>query len=316
MISSRTFVTAVVVLVLMMTLVRRIKDAPEVVDQLPDVRWSEISDMNHCVVKGADLLEQRWAEFSKNFTRPVTDPTAAGYIVHVLASNLLTLPKGTFASPCKTGYTYGFPLGWQTLTNSYAKAYYELRPATERVDSASRPGSEEGAPAQAYEQLRQHIDELRARSIPLRKALEQPQIVARTQQLSTIEARAGHDQHWHTLRFMILARRTIDALDGIGDGVALTPSRLLELQQSLNSSQTEAEAFFAALPRLTAKDNKPAIWRATRAPAQEWLGHLNSLQQHWAEGAKAAELNKDLVEVRAGYDRLLTAYNAAVGDAY
>ncbi|WP_158264733.1 MULTISPECIES: hypothetical protein [unclassified Pseudomonas] len=50
--------------------------------------------------------------------------------------------------------------------------------------------------------------------------------------------------------------------------------------------------------------------------ASNWIVALERLQQHWASGADAAELNQDLVAARAGYDELLLRYNAAVEHQY
>ncbi len=317
MITTRTFGAAVVVLVLMMTLVKRVSEPPKLFGNYASLQWATVQVLNGCLVNGADLLEQRYAEYRALIAKRETDPLAFKFLEFGMGSGEPIPPKGAAASPCNTGGVYHDELAEaQTTANDYAKTYAALRPVAEQAERLFRPGLDNEFSPEVNEQLRRLIDQTRIQSIPFRQALEQPQLVVRAQQLQTIEASKGHDQHWHTLRFMLLARQTINALDAMASGASLTPLQLLAMQQSLDNTRLEADAFVKALPRLRAKGDKPPIWSVTTASAKDWLDQLARLQQHWAAGADAPELNKDLADARAGYDLLLTTYNAAVGSDY
>lgn len=317
MITTRTFGAAVVVLLLMMALVKRVSEPPSLYGGDARLHWAQVQVLNGCLVNGADLLEQRYAQYRALIAQRETEPLTYKFLKFGMGSGELIPATGAAVSPCRARGDYLDELAVaQTKANDYVITYAALRPAAEQSERlfGSTPSSEFNP--EVDEQLRRLIDQARVQSIPFREALEQPQLMVRAQQLQTIEANMGHDQHWHTLRFMLLARHTINALDAMGSGASLTPRQLLAMQQSLDNTRLEADVFVKALPRLRAKDDRPPIWSVTTALAKDWLGQLDRLQQHWAAGAGVTELNKDLADARAGYDLLLTTYNTAVGDKY
>ncbi|SFN75415.1 hypothetical protein SAMN03159304_00920 [Pseudomonas sp. NFACC24-1] len=84
----------------------------------------------------------------------------------------------------------------------------------------------------------------------------------------------------------------------------------------LATAWTDAGTFVLALPRLRSANDSRPVWTQINLAASNWIAVLRRLQQHWASGADAAELNQDLVAARAGYDELLSRYNAAVEHQY
>jgi hypothetical protein len=62
MISTRAFITAVVILLTMAWLVQRVSSS-ETVDKETLSYWGEVQAINTCLVEGADLLEQRYAGY-------------------------------------------------------------------------------------------------------------------------------------------------------------------------------------------------------------------------------------------------------------
>lgn len=317
MISTRTFGTAAVVLVLMMAMVKRVSEPPSLFGDYASLRWAQMQVMNGCLVNGADLLEQRYAEYRALIAQRETEPLPYKFLKFGMGSGEVIPPKGVSVSPCTIGVGYGDDLAVaQTKANDYVTTYAALRPVAEQAEKFFKPGLGNEFRPEVDEQLHRLINQTRVQSIPFRQALEQPQLMVRAQQLQTIEANMGHDQHWHTLRFMLLARQAVNALDAMGNGATLTPGQLLVMQQLLDKARLDADAFVKALPRLRAKDDKPPVWSITAASAKDWLDLLDRLQQHWAAGAEVRVLNKDLADARTGYDLMLTTYNRAVGGQY
>lgn len=198
--------------------------------------------------------------------------------------------------------------------NSYVKAYDHLRPPAQALDWELEHQPNPLLVEQLDQDLR--LQEESSQAAASHEALEQPQLLIREQQLASIEKRLGHDQHWHTLRFMILARQTINALDAMTEGTPLTPQQLLVMHQTLATAWTDADTFVLALPRLRSANDSRPVWSQINLAARNWIATLERLQQHWAFGADAAELNQDLAAARAGYDELLSRYNVAVEHQY
>lgn len=315
MISTRAFITAVVVLLTMAWLVQRVSSSETVVDKTTLSYWAEVQAITTCLVEGADLLEQRYADYHALLTPPkdkwLPRQGFAGFGMG--AGDLLRTQ-----APCKPWLHSSEP-ELNAQAKHYVQAYDRLRPDALAIERWLGDRSNE-PPAPELDQLERafnlNLQDLRTQAIPLRQALERPQLQVREQQLAAIETRLGHDQHWHTLRFMIFARETINALDAMTEGTPLSPEQLLTQQQALMASWKDAEALVQALPRLRSANGKQPVWTHIGFAAKEWLTALERLQQHWAAGADAGELNQDLAAARAGYDELQSRYNTAVQSQY
>lgn len=85
---------------------------------------------------------------------------------------------------------------------------------------------------------------------------------------------------------------------------------------NVGNSQDRRRYLRAGPPRLRSANDSRPVWTQINLAASNWIVALERLQQHWASGADAAELNQDLVAARAGYDELLLRYNAAVEHQY
>lgn len=319
MISNRAFAIAVIALLGLTWLVLQL-DARKSIDRETQARWLEVQQINNCLLNGAELLELRYAEY-----RALVAPSAQNNPYRYFSSGFgmgsgdIIPAKDARPSPCHRWFGGGAPTSLQNLARNYVAAYDKLRPDAEAVERwlAQRPIDQDPLElAQLEQALNARLEEARAQAIPLRQALEQPQLAVREQQLASIEQRLGRDQHWYTLRFMILARETINALDAMTNGAELTPRQLLDLHQSLMTRWADANTFVQALPRLRSSNGNLPVWRVISPDAEEWLASLGRLQQHWAAGADAAQLNQDLATARAGYDALLRRYNGVVAYQY
>ncbi|WP_420234645.1 DUF3829 domain-containing protein [Pseudomonas sp. ABY48] len=314
MISTRAFITAVVVLLTMAWLVQRVSSS-ETVDKATLSSWSDIQAISTCLVEGAELLEQRYADYHAVLA-PSKDvwPTWRGFVGFGMGSDDILRTQ----APCKPWF-HSDDANLNAQAKNYVKAYDRLRPDALAIERWLGDRSNE-LPSPELDRLEQafnlNLQDVRAQAIPLRQALEQPQLHVREQQLAAIETRLGHDQHWQTLRFMILARQTINALDAMTEGAPLSPEHLLTAQQTLTTRWTEAETLVQALPRLRSANGTRPVWTHISFAAKEWLTTLERLQQHWASGADADELNRDLAAARAGYDELQSRYNTAVKSQY
>ncbi|BBP59809.1 DUF3829 domain-containing protein [Pseudomonas sp. St316] len=319
MISTRAFITAVVVLLTMTWLVQRLA-GPTNDDKENRAHWAEVQEISTCLVDGAELLEQRYVDYRARQALPEEEwIRRMGFIGFGMGSGIdaeeFIRPQGSSPSPCKHGFSSGEPGSLQALARNYIKAYDDLRPIAQTAElwlNNHRDQPQPGELEKLDRALTLHLQDARAQAIPLRQALEQPQLQVREQQLASIEKHQGQDQHWYTLRFMILARQTINALDTMTEDAPLTPQQLLDLHHSLATHWTDTEAFVQALPRLRSANDSPPVWNKISLAAKEWLAALERLQQHWASGDDAAELNQDLAAARAGYDELRMRYNAAV----
>jgi hypothetical protein len=226
--------------------------------------------------------------------------------------------QGVQPSPCKP-WLHSKEPELNAQAKNYVKAYDRLRPDAVAIERWLGDRFNE-LPTPELDRLGQafslNLQQVRAQAVPLRQALEQPQLQVREQQLAAIENRLGHDQHWHTLNFMILARQTINALDAMTEGAPLNPAQLLAMQHTLAARWVGAEAFIEPLPRLRSANGGQPVWAHISFAAKQWLAALERLQQHWASGADASELNQDLAAARAGYDELQSRYNTAVKAQY
>ncbi|ROO36212.1 MULTISPECIES: DUF3829 domain-containing protein [unclassified Pseudomonas] len=319
MISNRAFAIAVIALLGLTWLVLQL-DPRKHIDPQTRSRWQQVQQINTCLLNGAELLERRYAEY-RDLVASSTQHDAYRHFFAGFGMGSGEIVPGNDAppSPCYRWLGAGTPEGLQALARNYVTAYDQLRPDAEAVERwlAQRPMDRDPLELARLEQaLSARLQEARTRAIPLRQAFEQPQLEARQQQLASIEQRLGHDQHWYTLRFMIDARQTMDALDAMTTGAALTPRQLLDLHQSLMTRWADAETFIQALPRLRSADGNLPVWSVISSQAWEWLTYLERLQQHWAAGADAAQLNQDLAAARAGYDELQRRYNAVVVRQY
>lgn len=323
MISTRAFITAVVVLLTMTWLVQRLA-GPSDEDKENRVHWDEVQEISTCLVDGAELFEQRYVDYRARRALPEDEwIRKMGFVGFGMGSGIdaeeFIRPQGAQPSPCKHGFSIGEPGSLQALAANYIKAYDNLRPNARIAELWLANHRDQPQPDQLDKldrDLTLHLQDARDQAIPLRQALEQPQLKVREQQLASIEKHLGQDQHWYTLRFMIQARQTINALDAMTEGAPLTPQQLLALQHSLTAHWTDTEAFVQALPRLRSANGNPPVWSKISLVAKEWLTAVERLQQHWGAGADAAELNQDLAAARAGYDELRMRYNAAVQSQY
>ncbi|MCG6574787.1 DUF3829 domain-containing protein [Pseudomonas sp. AF32] len=318
MISNRAFAIAVIALLGLTWLVLQL-EGPRHIDQQTRSRWLEVQQINTCLLNGADLLERRFADY-RDLIAPATEtsPYRRLFSGFGMGSGNVIPSKDTQPSPCYRWFD-GEPGSLQYFAKNYVRAYDSLRPHAEATERwlATRPSDRDQSRLEPLDRaLRSGLQEVRTQSIPLRQALERPQLLVREQQLASIEQRLGHDQHWHTLRFMIHARETINALDAMTNGADLTPQQLLDFYRPLTTSWTAAEAFVQARPRLRSSDGGQPVWSSISLAAKEWLGAVERLQRHWASGADATALNQDLAAVRSGYDELQTRYNAAVALQY
>lgn len=316
MISSRAFATAVLASLGLSWLVQQIDTAN--IDYGTRLRWEAVQQINTCLVDGADLLEQRYSDY-RNLVAQSQEKNGPwkGFAGFGMGSGDVMPPQGAQPSPCYRWFGGGEPGGLQYLAKNYLGAYDNLRPSAEAAERWLATRVQDRPPFDPIERaLNLRLQDARDQAIPLRQALEQPQLLIREEQLASIEERLGHDQHWYTLRFMIRARQTINALDAMANGASLTPQQLSSLQQSLASSWSDADAFVKARPRLRSANDGPPVWSQISLSGEEWLAALNRLQQHWASAADAAELNQDLAAARAGYDELQSRYNLAVAKQY
>jgi len=320
MISNRAFAIAVIALLGLSWLVLQL-DARNDIDRETRSRWLDVQQINACLVNGAELLELRYAKYRDLAAALSTqsNPYRALFAGFGMGSGDVIPAKDARPSPCYRWFGGGEPGGLQNLARNYVTAYDRLRPDAEAIERwlALRPSDRDPNQLGQLEQaLDVRLQDTRAQVVPLRQAFEQPQLSVREQQLASIEERLGRDQHWYTLRFMIRARQTINALDAMTNGEPLTPQQLLALQQSLATSWSDAETFVQALPRLRSSDGNLPVWNKIDLAGKEWLAALDRLQRHWTAGSDAAELNQDLAAVRAGYDELQSRYNAAVAKQY
>ena len=318
MISNRAFAIAVIALLGLTWSVLQL-EGPRNIDQQTRSRWLVVQQINTCLLNGADLLEGRYTQY-RELTAPATEanPYRRLFPGFGMGSGDVTPAKDAPPSPCYRWF-YGEPGSLQYFAKNYVSAYDNLRPEAEAIERwlAMRTSDRDPSRFEPLDRaLRSGLQEARAQSIPLRQALEQPQLQVRAEQLASIEQRLGHDQHWHTLRFMIHARETINALDAMTNGADLTPQQLLDFYRPLTTSWSDAEAFVQARPRLRSSEGNMPVWSSISLAAKEWLGAIERLQQHWTSGADATLLNQDLAAVRAGYDELQTRYNAAVALQY
>ncbi|RMO94900.1 hypothetical protein ALQ33_04390 [Pseudomonas syringae pv. philadelphi] len=126
--------------------------------------------------------------------------------------------------------------------------------------------------------IAQGMQELKAHSLVVRTRFEEPQLLVRSEQLAAIEYRLGHDQHWHMLNFMILARQTINYLDQTTENAHLSPEKLEALHSQLAGAWLDAERYFEKMPNLKSANQKRPVWAVIRAPAQAWILTLDTLQ--------------------------------------
>ncbi|WP_164617859.1 hypothetical protein, partial [Pseudomonas viridiflava] len=63
-----------------MTLVKRVSEPPKLFGNYASLQWATVQALNGCLVNGADLLEQRYAEYRALIAKRETDPLAFKFL--------------------------------------------------------------------------------------------------------------------------------------------------------------------------------------------------------------------------------------------
>lgn len=317
MISARTLITAVITFFVTVLLTPRINSLEEAVDKPTHEYWVEVQAMNRCLIDGAERFEQRYAEYRTHLDLPAERrPGFAGFD---MGSAKVIAIRSVIPSPCNPDFSNKkVPDSLLVLATQYVKAYDRMRPTVQAMerwlvvqiqpDAAQRE--------QLDQTLKPQLQSARELVVPFRQSFEYTQLLVREQQLASIERRNGHDQHWHTLRFMLLSRKIINALDAMADGQPLTPKELLTMSQPLATAWQEADMFMQGMTRLRSANGGQPLWNQISLSGKNWLDDLEGLQKHWTSGADASELNLDLAAARASYDTLRLRYNEAEAHQY
>ncbi|QDD90648.1 DUF3829 domain-containing protein [Pseudomonas oryzihabitans] len=198
---------------------------------------------------------------------------------------------------------------------AYIAAFDALRPEAEAIEAfyvQRAPDIDVSRARQLDAAFEQRLRTLQQAEIPFRRAFEKAQLQLREQQLAQIEQRFGHDQHWYTLKFMLLARSAMDQVD---EGT-ITATELAMMQDELQHIWQAAHIYHQAYPHLSSVGGSQAVWLDIEPLSQRWLEHLGNLQQQWSAKAKPVQLDMDLHIVQQDYDQLLAQYNAKVGSRY
>lgn len=319
MISNRAFIAAICVFAAVVWAHHRLTGTHRIsTDPIADT--SMMRDAAACLVFDDTLLLERYADYREHYQALVDGRQGMLPFIQSFAmganSNSIALDKSLACSIRYPQLLYPKSDPLVIAVIEYSEALNALRDKTfdaETLYNQPRPDIERARQLDA--DITQGIQQLQQRSLAVRKRFEEPQFLVRSEQLAAIDYRLGHDQHWHTLNFMILARQTINYLDQTGNN-ALSPDGLKALQSSLSAAWMEAEGYFAKMPNLKSANRKRPVWTVIRSPAQAWISTLNTLQQHWVAHAGVDQLNKDLLVIEQHYDHLLMQYNASVSGQY
>ncbi|GFM79382.1 hypothetical protein PSCICN_00740 [Pseudomonas cichorii] len=316
MISSRAFVVAVCVFLGIAWLHQILVPSRE----KPEYETTRLLNMNKCLAYSDTLLRIRYHFYQTRYDdviarNPSPSRTFSGF---GMGSGEKYPASGT-PSPCSFHVSGGHK--WNSLVEiaayDYIQAYDNLRPEARKVEQLYVERYPEIPVArQLNELITQRMDELYERAPAFNQALEQPMLQLRSKQLKQIEQRLGRDQHWHTLNFMLMARRAINQLDEQAGSQRLTPEQVQALHRSLLAAWTDAEHYFKTLPRLTSAGGGKPVWREISEPAKIWIDALATLQQHWTARAEPEQLSNDFIAVDNGYDRMWTLYNLAAFGKY
>ncbi|RMV48314.1 hypothetical protein ALP10_100352 [Pseudomonas syringae pv. helianthi] len=320
MISNRAFIAAICVFAAIVWAHHRLTSTHRVsTDTIADT--SMIRDAAACLVFDDALLLERYADYRKHYQALVDGKQGMLPFIQSFAmggSSRSTAINERLA--CRIRYSQLFYPKSDPLViavTEYSETLNALRDKTfdaETLYNQPRPDIERARQLDA--DIAGDIQQLQQRSLAVRKRFEEPQFLARSEQLAAIDYRLGHDQHWHTLNFMILARQTINYLNQNADNVHLNPDGLQALRTELADAWQDAEHYFKNMPNLKSANGKRPVWFVIKTPAQDWLSALDTLQRQWAAHADVDQLNKSLLTVEQRYDQLLRQYNASVLGQY
>ncbi|WP_024697932.1 YiiG family protein [Pseudomonas avellanae] len=320
MISNRAFITAICVFAAIAWAQHKLANTHRVsTDSIADT--SMMKDATACLVFDDTLLLERYADYRKHYQALVDGSQGMLPFIQSFAlggnSRAVAMNESLACSISYPQLLYPKSDPLVIAVIKYSETLDTLRDRTfdaEALYNQPRPDIERARQLDA--DLAQDMHQLQQRSLAVRKHFEEPQFLARSEQLAAIDYRLGHDQHWHTLNFMLLARQTINYLNRSEANARLSPDDLKALYAELVDAWLDAERYFNTMPNLKSANRKRPVWTVIKAPAHTWLATLDTLQQRWAAHADVDQLNKQLRAVEQGYDQLLMRYNASVSGQY
>ncbi|AHG41197.1 hypothetical protein N018_13680 [Pseudomonas syringae CC1557] len=320
MISNRAFAAAICVFVVIVWAHHRLTNTSRVPTG-PIADTSIVREAAACLVFEETILPERYADYRKHYQILVDGTQSQLPFIRSFAMGGRSSSSANYERPsCHILYPQLFNDNSDPLVDAvtgYNDTFNTLRDKTVEAETLyNQPHPDIELAQQLDADIAQGMQELKQRGLVIRKLFEEPQFLARNEQLAAIEYRLGHDQHWHTLNFMILARQTINYLDQTGENARLSPDELKALHGKLADALKDAERYFEKMPNLKSANQKHPVWTVIKDPAQAWLLTLETLQQHWAHHADVEQLNKDLLEAEQHYDQLVSRYNATVRGQY
>ncbi|RMT54971.1 hypothetical protein ALP47_100610 [Pseudomonas savastanoi] len=320
MISNRAFIAAICVFATIVWAHHRLTSTHRIPrDTIADT--SMMRDAAACLVFDDALLLERYADYRKHYQALIDGSEGVGPFIQSFAmgesSRSIAINKSL---ACRIRYPqllYPKSDPLVIAVTEYSETLDALREKTFDAEALyNQPRPDIKLARQLDADITQGIQQLQQRSLAVRKRFEEPQFLARSEQLAAIDDRLGHDQHWHTLNFMILARQTINYLNQNADNARPNPDALEALHTELVNAWLDAERYFKNMPNLKSAYGKRPIWLVIKTPAQNWLSALDTLQRQWAAHADVDQLNKSLLTVEQQYDQLLKQYNASVLGQY
>lgn len=321
MINSSSWVVAVFVFLGITITEQMIEDSHPRPREESHARTLTLLDMNHCLIYGDAVLHEQYGSYRSHFLRLIAgDPHPFGTFAGFgMDRGVLEPAHSNGVPPCSPYLSHlGHSAGTlDAAADAYVAAYEQLRPDAREIEAtADQLHPDQLHVHQVDHALALDIERINQRTLAFHAAFEAPQLLLRTSQLELIAQRLGHDQHWHTLNFMLRARVAIDQLDSQADNRQLQREQLQQTHRALLTAWSDADSYIKTLPQLRSAHGGVPVWTIISKPAQAWVDALDALYQDWTANAEPGRMHADFELIDQRYDLLVARYNAVVGNQY
>jgi Protein of unknown function (DUF3829) len=159
------------------------------------------------------------------------------------------------------------------------------------------------------EKLAPLIAKLESLSAGIHAAVARETNGIRDRELAAVEAKEGKDFEWHTLHYMIEARKALDAIEVMAENGTLSPDKTGNLILPLQAAFDGATSYAAA----HAKEMKPSSsgkmpgWVFIARSASFYLMQVKNLHRKLEQKESQATMN-------IAYDSVVNSYNSLVDD--
>jgi hypothetical protein len=155
------------------------------------------------------------------------------------------------------------------------------------------------------------IAKLESVSDNIHTAVEREVNGIRDRELAAVEAHEGKRFEWHTLHYMIEARKTLDAIEAMAGSRTLSPDKLGNAIAPLQVAFDDAAAYAAAHADEMKPNSSGRVpgWAWIDRSASSYLKQVKDLRRNLEEKASQANMKNNFESIVNSYNSLVDGYN-------